>query len=197
MLTMDHCNLNWKQQIESVRLKVVRNLHLLRRARGFIDRPTALLLYQTIIQSHFDYCCTTWMNGHLTYLRRLQTLQNRALRIVLQVENRFNRQTLYATLDVDCLFDRWKRQELLLIFKLLNNLLPHSLCSRIEKKENIYIIRNYNNIISLPRPKSNFLKNSTLYSASKSFNSLPQDKRLITSLKLFASAISHISFDNQ
>ena len=62
------CNLTWNQQIESVRLKALRNLHLLRRARYFIDQPTALTLYQAVIQSHFDYCCPVWMNGHLTRL---------------------------------------------------------------------------------------------------------------------------------
>ena len=101
-------NLTWNQQIDSVRLKAVRNLHLLRRARYFIDKPTALTLYHTLLQSHFDYCCTIWMNGHITHLRRLQNIQNRALRIVMQVDNRFNRKTLYNTLKTDCLFDRWK-----------------------------------------------------------------------------------------
>ena len=120
------CNLTWSQQIESVRLKAVRNLHLLRRARSYIDNAMALTLYQTLIQSHFDYCSTIWMNGYSIHLSRLQVIQNRALRIVLQVDNRFNRQTLYRTLKVDCLVDRWNKQALLLIFKLLNNLLPQT-----------------------------------------------------------------------
>ena len=64
-------NLTWNQQIDSVRLKAVRNLHLLRRARYFIDKPTALTLYHTLLQSHFDYCCTIWMNGHITHLRKI------------------------------------------------------------------------------------------------------------------------------
>ena len=126
------CNLTWNQQIESVRLKALRNLHLLRRARYFIDQPTALMLYQAVIQSHFDYCCPVWMNGHLTRLGRLQVIQNRALRIVLRVDNRFNRETLYSTLGVDRLSDRWKKQSLLLIYKLVNNMLPQCLCARIE-----------------------------------------------------------------
>ena len=188
------CNLTWSQQIENVRLKAVRNLHLLRRARYFIDRATALTLYKTLIQSHLDYCCTVWINGHLSHLRRLQIIQNRALRIVLKVNNRFNRQTLYNTLKVDCLIDRWKKQALILIYKLLNNMLPQILGARIEIRESNYNLRNHDILISLPKPKSNFLKNSPLYSASKLFNSLPQETRIITSLSLFSKALSHHSF---
>ena len=187
-------NLTWNQQIDSVRLKAVRNLHLLRRARYFIDKPTALTLYHTLLQSHFDYCCTIWMNGHITHLRRLQIIQNRALRIVMQVDNRFNRKTLYNTLKTDCLFDRWKKQALLLIYKLLNNLLPQSLCSRIQRRESSYNIRNYDTVISLPKPKTNYLKNSALYSASKLFNSLPQEIRTTYSINMFSRALSDYSF---
>ena len=190
------CNLTWSQQIESVRVKAIRNLYLLRRARGFIDKATALTLYHTLIQSHCDYCCTLWRNGNSVHLRRLQKIQNRALRIVLQVDNRFNRQTLYSTLKVDCLIDRWKKQALIFIFKLLNNFLPESLCERLEKRVSHYNLRNHENILNLPKPKSNILKNSTLYSASRLFNTLPTETRSLTSITAFSRAISHISFAN-
>ena len=134
------------------------------------------------------------MNGHLSHLRRLQIIQNRALRIVLQVDNRFNRQTLYDTLKVDCLTNRWKKQALILIFKLLNNLLSPNLGARIERRESTYNLRNHDILISLPKPKTNFLKNSPLYSASKLFNSLTQEIRIITSFSLFSKALSHHSF---
>ena len=134
------------------------------------------------------------MNGYSIHLSRLQVIQNRALRIVLQVDNRFNRQTLYRTLKVDCLVDRWNKQALLLIFKLLNNLLPQTLCAHLKKRESNYSLRNYDNIISLPRPKSNILKNSTLYSASKLFNNLPQGIRTIHSLYAFSKAIPDLTF---
>lgn len=190
------CNLTWSKQIDSVRLKAIRNLHLLKRARSFIDKQTALTLYHTLIQSHLDYCSTIWMNGHSVHLKRLQVIQNRALRIVLQVDNRFNRQSLYDTLKVDCLLDRWKKQALLLIFKVLNNLLPVSLCERVQKRESLYNLRNHENILNLPKPKTNILRKSTLYSASKLFNTLPTRTRSITSITAFSKSISHLSFAN-
>ena len=75
----------------------------------------------------------------------------------MQVDNRFNRKTLYNTLKTDCLFDRWEKHALLLIYKLLTNLLPQCLCSLIQRRESSYNIRNYDTVISLPKPiKTNY-----------------------------------------
>ena len=92
--------LSWKPQINQVRNKALRNIHLLKRTRNYVDNRTALLLYKTLVQPHFDYCSSTWMNGNLSDLQTLQTLQNRALRIVLGVEARYNRKTLYRSLNM-------------------------------------------------------------------------------------------------
>ena len=67
------------------------------------------------------------MNGNLSDLQRLQTLQNRALRIVLGVEARYNRETLYRSLNMDRLNERWKKQSLILIYKAIHNFTTRSL----------------------------------------------------------------------
>ena len=98
-----------KAHIKQVKNKCIRSLQLLKRSRSFVADNTALLLYKTIIQPHFDYCSITWMNGNSGDLQRLQTIQNRALRIVLGVDAQFNRETLYETLKIDRLNERWKK----------------------------------------------------------------------------------------
>ena len=40
------------------------------------------MLYRTLIEPHLRYCNTVWGFGNQTSLDRLQTLQNRAARIV-------------------------------------------------------------------------------------------------------------------
>ena len=47
--------LSWKPQINQVRNKALRNIHLLKRTRSYVDNRTALLLYKTLAQPHFDY----------------------------------------------------------------------------------------------------------------------------------------------
>ena len=169
--------LSWKPQINQVRNKALRNIHLLKLTRSYVDNRTALLLYKTLVQPHFDYCSITWMNGNLSDLQRLQTLQNRALRIVLGVEARYNRETLYRSLNMDRLNERWKKQSLILIYKAIHNLLPEALCSRVELRQSPYDFRNIDTLVKLPKPRTNFLKRSPFYSAAKLFNNLPNNIR--------------------
>ena len=150
--TVDTCNylgvildkeFSWKSHNDSVRSKILRNLFMLRRLRPYIDVDTATLLYHTMIHPHFDYCNTIWMKLDTTPMKRLQILQNRALIIFLQADYRFNRMTLYQKLSIDCLNVKVKKDFVVLVFKLLNNLLPDVLCSKIEVKKTKLLFKKY------------------------------------------------------
>ena len=103
---------------------MLRNLYALRRARPYIDQDTALTLYNTMIRPHFEYCNTIWMKPNSGHIKRLQILQNRALRTVLKVDHRHNRRDLYGRLPIDCLSAKVKKDLVVFIYKVLNNLLP-------------------------------------------------------------------------
>ena len=170
--TVDKCNylgvildkeFSWKAHIDSLRSKILRNLFMLRRLRPYIDVGTATLLYHTMIHPHFDYCNTIWMKLDSTPMKRLQILQNRALRIVLQVDCRFNRLALYTQLSIDCLNVKVKKDFVILVFKLLNNLLPNVLCSKLVVKQQNYSLRNIEQIILLPKPHTNPIQIYRIY----------------------------------
>ena len=184
-------NFTWTQQIDHVRKKVLKTFYSLKRVRQYLDEKTSLLLYQTLIQPQFEYCSLIWMNGQATQLARLQKLQNRCLRVILGVDSRFNRETLYRTLETKTLKELWETNALIFVYKMLHNLTPPSLSSRIEfRSQPNYSLRNDNTQIVLPKPRTNFIRNSSLYTTSKLFNSLPLHLRTITDSKLFAKEIS-------
>ena len=185
-------DLSWMPQVNNVRAKVLRNFHVLRRARSYIDQNTALTLYNTMIRPHFEYCSTIWMKPNSGHIKRLQTLQNRALRIVLKVDYRYHRRDLYHTLQVDCLNAKVKKELVTLIFKILKNLFPDILHSQINLKMTSYNLRNSALKIQLPKPRTNFCKNSTIYIAAKLFNELPESVRTRTTLSQFQRDISSI-----
>ena len=109
---------------------------------------------------------------------------------ILGVNNRFNRDELYRTLAVDRLQQRWEKQSLIFIFKLLHNLAPPALSSKIQfKSSNNYRLRNTNTQIMLPKPHTNFVRNSSLYFACRLFNNLPFDLRTIDDVTTFTKKI--------
>ena len=176
-------SLTWTPQIENIRSKTLKIFHAVKRVRQFLDKGTSLLLYKTLIQPHFDYCSIIWMTGHTSQLNRLQIIQNRCLRMVLGVNSRFNRETLYSSLKVDQLKERREKQSMIFIYKLLHNLAPQSLSSRVEFRSlDNYTLRNSNTKITLPKPRTNFIGNSPSYLACSLLNNLPIYVRTANSL---------------
>ena len=183
-------SLTWTPQIENIRSKTLKIFHAVKRVRQFLDKGTSLLLYKTLIQPHFDYCSIIWMTGHTSQLNRLQIIQNRCLRMVLGVNSRFNRETLYSSLKVDQLKERREKQSMIFIYKLLHNLAPKSLSSRVEFRSlDNYTLRNTNTKITLPKPRTNFIRNSPSYLACSLFNNLPIYVRTANSIKTFSKEI--------
>lgn len=152
------------------------------------------MLYKTLIQPHLDYCSVIWRTGHSGQLHRLQVIQNRCLRMVQGVGTRYNRETLYSSLQVDRLKERRGKQALIFIFKLLYNLAPTTLSSSVQLRsfEN-YTLRNSNTQIVMPKPRSNFVRNSPLYVACKTFNNLPVHLRRISDIKSFSREIMKLA----
>ena len=89
--------LTWNSHIRSLRSKLGLSTTLLARVRRFIDTHTALLIYNTIILPHIDYCCSVWGARSITNTNKFQTLQNKALRIVLKAHPFTSSTTLLTT----------------------------------------------------------------------------------------------------
>ena len=183
-------NMTWNDQIEKMKSKLTSCLYCLKRVRPYISQNTALSLYRCLIQPHFDYCSYIWRNAGKTQIKRLTVMQNRALRTVLMVDSMFSTSALYASLNVEPIELRWKKQALVLVFMLLHNLLPLFLCKRITlKKCPSHTLRNSKGIILLQNPKTNFVRNSSLYCGIQEFNSLPENIRILDNLKVFEAEV--------
>ena len=53
---------------------------------NFLPRKTLITLYQSLVESRLRYCNTVWGNCGLTLKNKLQSLQNRAARVVTQTK---------------------------------------------------------------------------------------------------------------
>ena len=64
----------------------------------FVDKQTLISIYNAIVRPYFDYCCEVWDVFGETQSKRLQKLQNRAVRIVLDASNDVNHTIALRTL---------------------------------------------------------------------------------------------------
>ena len=112
-------------------------------------------------------------------LNVLLVLQKRALRIILKTDFSISSDVLFQRSGVVPKTRRWQNVNIILIFKCLHNLVPNYLSNRISLQNHLYSLRNSLVKIHLPLPKTNFKRNSFIYSSAILFNNLPLHIRQI------------------
>ena len=81
------CQMNWKEHVGSVSVKVGTRLKLLSRIRPYLTPDAAKCVYNGLVQPLFDYCDIAWSKLFEECSQELQRLQNKAARIILQRSN--------------------------------------------------------------------------------------------------------------
>ena len=82
-ITIDQ-NLSFNIQTNDICNKTNRALGALKRAAPFLLIDTRALMFNTMVLPNLDYCCTIWGTTSDTNIGKLQKIQNRGMRIILQ-----------------------------------------------------------------------------------------------------------------
>ena len=141
-----------------------------------------------------------WGNCNKGLSNRLQKLQNRAARILMSAN--------YDTYDsnLNDLFRalRWRKlchqrleKKSVMLYKILHDMAPEYLRSSfvVHDSVNSCHLRNTENALALPKPRTNYLKRSFSYSRAQLWNSLPLELRQASSLRDFKNKLSRHSFE--
>ena len=75
-------SLAFDAHIEDLCKKICSGIGVLRRIKSLVPEECLLKLYKSLIQPYFDYCSPLWDTCDKTLKDNLQTLQNRAARII-------------------------------------------------------------------------------------------------------------------
>ena len=170
----------------------IKNTHLnVRGLRDFVNRDTLISIYNALINPHFDYCSEVWDTMGVGLSNRLQKLQNRAARVIMNFSNDISGPEAIKALGWESLETRRAKSKAKTMYKVLNNLAQSSLAELFEHKRNItkYDLRGSSTSLQLPQPKTEKLKKSFSYDGAKLWNSLPVDVRNSETLTLFKERI--------
>ena len=98
-------NLFWKSntKINATCKKISSGIYALKRIKPFVDQKTLTSVYNAIIHPYFTYCCEVWNVFGETQSMRLQKLHNRAARIIADVPNDVNQETVLDLLQWETL----------------------------------------------------------------------------------------------
>ena len=182
-------NLSWSKHLNETAKIVSSGIGALKRLRPFICEDTAMLLYRALIEPYFDHCCPVWDGLSNELADKLQKLQNRAIRVITKSDHYSSATALLGELGWDNLCTRRKKQKLKLMFKTLNGQSPEYLKGLFMPFSTDYGLRNIDNKLALPKPRTDFLKRSFCYSGAQLWNSLPSNVRAIRSFTKFKNKI--------
>ena len=128
-MTIDN-KLDWRSHIDKLTKKVASGTGAIKRIRHLVPQATLLLIYQALIQPHFDCFNIAWGNCGITLQNKVQKLQNRAARVLTNSNYDADAGHLFELL-------RWKNpasqpqiQNAIMVYKSLHGLAPNYLCSK-------------------------------------------------------------------
>lgn len=178
--------LSFKRHVDFIVKKVAKKIGFLGRIRNKLSVWARIMVYKTIISPHFEYCATVLFLANAGDIDRLQKLQNRAMRIILQC-NKYARVTaMLQALQWLSVEQRIYLNTLTLIYKIINGLVPESLNEFIIYNSDVHnrVIRNASNF-RLPFKKKSCSQNSLFYKGLKLYNEMSSDAKQAISLRQF------------
>lgn len=124
--------------------------------------------------------------------RKLQILQNRAMRIILKCNSYTAISDMLRSLGWLSVTQRLKFNVLVMIFKIKQNLYPEYLQNNVEYITNErYPLRNAGDF-RLPLYRRTHTQNNLFYKGLQLFNLLPRDVKNLSNLNIFKSKINFL-----
>ena len=181
-------NLLHGKNIDEITKKSSCAISAFRRWKDFADRETLVSVYNALAQPHFDYCFEVWDSLGDGLARKLQRLQNRCARVIMNCRKETGQSEIaMQALGWISLAKRRAKNKAEVMFKILHGLTRASLSNIFAEAHPINgndNLRNSTKEVALPLPKRDFYKNSPSYNRAKIWNDLPEE---IRSCETFAS----------
>ena len=116
-------NLNWKDHINDIAVKLNRANALLFKIRNFVNITFLKTIYFAIFDSHINYANLVWAQNS-NAMSRILTLQKKAMRIITFQSRNCHSGPLFFKLKLLKFNDKVHLENVLLISKFINSLLP-------------------------------------------------------------------------
>ena len=175
-MTIDD-RLDWSGHIEKVTKNVASGIGAIKRIRNLVPQATLQLIYQAL-----NYCNIVWGNCGITLRKKVQKLQNGSARVLTNSSYDVDAGHLFKLLGWKNLACQQQFQRATMVYRSLHGLAPNYLS---PKREVAYNLRDSENKLNVPLPRTNYYKNSFSCSGVILWNSLPCNLREAESLGQF------------
>lgn len=167
--------LNFNEHVDYVCKKISKKLGFFYRCATYLSPWTRKIVYNTLILPHFNYASTVLYLTSKANMERLQLLQNRAMRIILQCNRYTSIHYMLNTLNWFNIETYLEINSLKFINKIRSQLAPKECNQRLKtfNETHNHNTRHKNNFI-LDHKNKKKTQNSIFFKAASKFNTLPE-----------------------
>ena len=189
-------NLSWEEHIKHVKKKISSNLYLLKQIKAHLPLEARKLFFNSYVLPHFDYCSTIWGNCSKTALNKLEKLQKRAARLILDKDYSTRSCDLFTELDWMPVGDRIHFKRAVQVYKCLNNSVSQGLDNFFEYNRNVHTHNTRSATDNNLHIGKNHIK-SFSYLGATTWNNLPISVRNAENINIFKNRyLQHYFNDN-
>ena len=183
-------NLEWDKHIDQVCLKANKMLGLLRRNIKIAPKATKKLGYKALVRPVLEYCCCVWDPHLQKNINKLEKVQRRAARFVLNRHKKTDSvESMLRELNWDTLQER-RRQARLKMFYKINNGLATFRSRKMNQLPERPGRRGHNQMYERVECRTNYRNESFLPKTIRDWNNLPQATVQSPSLGAFSMRVS-------
>ena len=192
-LTIDQF-LTWRNHLQSVRQKVGCGTRILKWIRPFVGLDHLINVYSSIVEPYFTYCCIVWDSVGETLVDCLQSLQNRAARVITGASYSKHSADIRHELGWLSLSEMRQHHMALMMFKVNHGLRPSYLSDMFEVNTSrlSYDLRSSGMNLIVPKARTNYVRNSFASAGAELWNSLPSRDFFKTNLRLRSGRICYL-----
>ena len=176
--------LNFEMHIKQLESKISRSIGIMTKLRHVLPAKALCTLYYSVIHPHLLYGITIWGTTFKSCLKRLSSLQNRAIKQIVDCHWQSNANPCYAQLNILKLNNLYTHEIAKLMFKYAHKTTPIAFSSFFTPVISIHTritrLASYSNNLYLPRYKTNKLQKSFKFQGIKIWNSIPNDLRKLS-----------------
>ena len=182
-------NLKWSEQIQYLSARLRNRLNGLEKLKHIMGKANKKNIVQGLFNSVLCYCLPLFGGCNNSEVELLQSQQNRAGRIVLNLPPRFNRVNMFSMLGWMTVQQLIAYHTVLLVYRVRQSQEPEYLARALSRD-------NYRGNIVVENSRLGLFKKSFIPRGSTLWNSLPKDLRRIQKLGTFKKELRKWIMDN-
>ena len=191
-------NLLWNVHIENISKKISKGIGILNKAQKCLNQTTLHQLYYTFIYPYISYCNHVWGNTFKKYLKKIELLQKRIIRLITFSKFKANTSELFKDLKILKCHEIHTYLISQFLYRYRNNLLPSSFKNQFIINHDVH---NYNtrsqDKFHIGKFKTEVGKRFLTYYGIVKWNSFIDALGICKSLEIFKSRLKHYLLHDQ